>query len=146
LFSRKVLKIYSAIYFRRSVIWMGVFDKLGQAFGVSPSKEMNIEEYMNSAEMEDVDVLHEPADMYVKPVTIASEDEVKLIEDELNKKNIILLNIEELEKRPTTRSNVIAALKNFVASINGDIAQIDETRILITPAKVKIIKRKKAEQ
>ena len=125
---------------------MGFFDKLSQAFGVSSSKGMDIGEYMNSAEMEDVDVLHEPADMYVKPVTIVSEDEVKLVEDELNKKNIILLNIEELSKRPTTRNNVISALKNFVASINGDIAQIDETRILITPAKVKIIKRKKPEE
>ncbi|MGC9037649.1 MAG: cell division protein SepF [Candidatus Micrarchaeia archaeon] len=125
---------------------MGVFDKLGQAFGVSSSKGINIEEYMNAAEMEDVDVLHEPADMYVKPVSIVSEDDVKLVEEELKKKNIILANIEELAKRPTTRNNVITALKNYVATINGDIAQIDENRILVTPQKVKIIKRKKAEQ
>ena len=123
---------------------MGVFDKLGQAFGVSSSKELNIEEYMNSAEMDDVDVMHEPADMYVKPVSISSEDEIKLIEDELMKKNILLLSIEELAKRPTTRNNVINALKAYVQKINGDIAQIDEMRILITPAKVKIIKRKKS--
>lgn len=123
---------------------MGVFDKLGQAFGVTSSKEMNIEEYMNSAEMDDVDMMHEPADMYVKPVTISSEDEVKFIEDELGKKNILLLSIEELAKRPNTRNNVLTALKDYVAKINGDIAQIDDTRVLITPAKVKIIKRKKA--
>ncbi len=122
---------------------MGVFDKLGQAFGVSGSKEMSIEEYMNSAEMADVDIMHEPADMYVKPVSISSEDDVKLIENELSKKNIILLSIEELSKRPTTRNNVITTLKSYVAKINGDIAQIDDTRVLITPAKVKIIKRKK---
>src|SRR5271157_2036125 len=121
---------------------MGVFDKLGQAFGVSGSKEISIEEYMNSAEMADVDIMHEPADMYVKPVSISSEDDVKLIENELSKKNIILLSIEELSKRPTTRNNVITTLKAYVAKINGDIAQIDDTRVLITPAKVKIIKRK----
>jgi len=123
---------------------MGVFDKLGHAFGVSGSKEISIEEYMNSAEMADVDIMHEPADMYVKPVSIASEDDVKLIENELSKKNIILLSIEELSKRPTTRNNVITTLKAYVAKINGDIAQIDDTRVLITPSKVKIIKRKKA--
>ncbi|MGC8675932.1 MAG: cell division protein SepF [Candidatus Micrarchaeia archaeon] len=125
---------------------MGVFDKLGQAFGVSSSKNINIEEYMNAAEMDDVDVLHEPADMYVKPVTIVSEDDVKLVEDELQKHNILLLNIDELSKRPTTRSNVISALKAYVTTLNGDIAQIDDSRILVTPQKVKIIKRKKAEQ
>jgi len=123
---------------------MGVFDKLSQAFGVAASKELNIEEYMNSAEMDDVDAIHQAADMYVKPVSIVSEDEVKFIQDELTKKNILLLNIEELSKRPTTRNNVIAQLKAFVVQINGDIAQIDETRIMLTPAKVKIVKRKRA--
>ncbi len=125
---------------------MGVFDKLSQAFGVSGSKELNIEDYMKSAEMEDVDMMHEPADMYVKPVSIVSEDEVKLIQDELDKKNILLLNIEELSKRPKTQANVIAQLKAYVMKINGDIAQIDDMRIMLTPAKVKIIKRKKAAQ
>ncbi len=124
---------------------MGVFDKLGQAFGTT-QKGMDIEEYMSSAEMEDVDVLHEPADMYVKPVSINSEDEVKLIQDELDKKNIILLSIDELSKRPTTRNNVVAALKTYITKINGDIAMIDDSRLLLTPAKVKIIKRKKGSK
>ncbi|VVB76672.1 Cell division protein SepF [uncultured archaeon] len=123
---------------------MGVFDSLGKAFGVSASKEMSIEEYMNSAEMADVDVMHEPADMYIKPVSISSENDVKLIQDELSRKNIILLSLTDLNKRPTTRTNVIAALKAYVAKINGDIAQIDDSRVLITPAKVKIIKSRKA--
>lgn len=120
---------------------MGVFDKLGQAFG--SSKEINIEDYMNSVEMENVDLLHEPADMYVKPVSISSEEDVKAITDEVSKKNIILLDVTELSKRPNTLKNVIAALKQHVDKINGDIGQIDATRILITPSKVKIIKRKK---
>ena len=120
---------------------MGVFDKLGQAFG--SNKEMNIEEYMNSVEMENVDLLHEPADMYVKPFAISSEDDVKVIQDEISKKNILLLDISELNKRPTTLKNVLAALKAYVQKVNGDIGQIDATRILVTPSKVKIIKRKK---
>lgn len=129
---------------RRSVKNMGVFNKLGQAFG--SSKEINIEEYMNSVEMDDVDMMHEPADMYIKPVSITSEDEVKAIEEEIAKKNIILLDITELNKRPNTRTNVVAELKKYVDSVNGDIGQIDASRILITPSKVKIIKRKKPMQ
>ncbi len=121
---------------------MGIFDKLGQSFGTS--KGMDIEDYMNSAEMEDVDLLHEPADMYIKPVTIASERDLEPIEAEVTKRNIILLDISELNKRPNTRSSVIASLKSFVEKINGDIGQIDDNRVLITPSKVKIIKRKKA--
>ena len=75
---------------------MGIFDKLGQGFGTS--KGVNIEEYMNSAEMEDVDLLHEPADIYIKPVTITSEKDVEPIQAEVSKRNIILLDISELNK------------------------------------------------
>ncbi len=121
---------------------MGIFDKLGQTFG--SQKGMNIEDYMNSAEMEDVDLLHEPADMYIKPVSITSERDLEPIEEEIKKKNIILLDISELNKRPTTRNTIVASLKAFADKINGDIGQIDENRILITPTKVKIIKRKKS--
>ena len=120
---------------------MGVFDKLGQAFG--GTKGMNIEDYMNSAEMEDVDVLHEPADMYVKPVTAVSESDIEPLQDEISKRNIILLDVSELNKRPTTRNVILTKLKAYVDKVNGDIAQIDENRVLITPAKVKIIKRKR---
>ncbi len=123
---------------------MGVFDKLGQAFGTS--KGMDIEDYMNSAEMEDVDVLHEPADMYIKPVTAMSESDLEPIQEEIAKKNIILLDISELNKRPTTRNNLVTRLKSYVEKVNGDIGQIDENRILITPSKVKIIKRKKSSK
>lgn len=123
---------------------MGIFDKLGQAFGVS--KELSIEEYMGSAEMENVDILNEPADMYIKPVSITSEADVKLIQDELAKKNIILLNIDEINKRPNTRNNIITGLKAYITKINGDIAQIDESRIILTPTKVKIIKKRKASK
>jgi SepF-like predicted cell division protein (DUF552 family) len=123
---------------------MGVFDKLGRAFGTS--KSLSIEDYMNSAEMDEVDLLHEPADMYIKPVTAASEDDVEPIEEELAKKNIILLDVSELNKRPTTKTAIIAKLKSYVEKSNGDIGQIDENRILITPTKVKIIKRRKADR
>jgi uncharacterized protein len=120
---------------------MGVFDKLGQTFG--SAKEINVEDYMNSVEMDDVDLLHEPADMYVKPVSLVSEDDVKPIEEELAKKNILLLDMTELNKRPNTRSNIVAELKRYVDKINGDIGQLDANRVLVTPAKVKIVKRKK---
>ncbi|MGC8479756.1 MAG: cell division protein SepF [Candidatus Micrarchaeia archaeon] len=125
---------------------MGLFNKLGNAMGSSSSKGINIEDYMNSAEMEDVDVLHEPADMYIKPVSASTENDAELIQEEISKGNIILLDISELNKRPTTRSNIISKLKSYTDKINGDIGQIDENRVLITPSKVKIIKRKKSSK
>lgn len=121
---------------------MGLFDKLGGVIG--QQKELDVEEYMNMEEMENVDVMSEPADFYVKPVSLQQESDLAVIQSELAKKNIILLNISELEKRPNTLKGMIDNLKMYVTKINGDIARLDEQKILLTPAKVKIIKSKKA--
>lgn len=120
---------------------MSIFNKLGGVLGTS--KELDVEEYMNSAEMENVDVMNEPADFYIKPVALQQESDLALIEDELRRKNIILLNISELSKRPNTLKAMIDKLKDYVTKTNGDIARLDETKILLTPAKVKIIKSRK---
>jgi SepF-like predicted cell division protein (DUF552 family) len=123
---------------------MSLFNKLGGVLGTS--KELDVEEYMNSAEMENVDVINEPADFYVKPVALREETDLELIEAELQKRNIILLNISELAKRPNTLKGVIDKLKEYISKTNGDIARLDEVKILLTPSKVKIIKSKKAQQ
>ncbi len=122
---------------------MGIFDRMGRGLGLS--KELNVEEYMNSAEMENVDVLNEPADFYIKPVALKDEADIALIESELEKRNIILLNISEMSKRQNTLKGMIDTLKEYVGKQNGDIAMIDAEKVLLTPAKVKIIKKQKPE-
>ncbi len=120
---------------------MGIFDRLGKSLGTG--KDLDIEEYMGSAEMEDVDVMNEPADFYVKPINLQQESDLQIIEEELNKKNIILLNIADIVKRQQTLKAIIDKLKEHLGKINGDIARIDQDKILITPARVKIIKSRK---
>lgn len=120
---------------------MGILEKITKSLGIS--KEMNIEEYMNAVEMENVDVLHEAADFYVKPVALESENDVALVMDELKAKNIILLNVSPMSKQPNKLKQYIDNLKMFVTKINGDIARIDNDKILLTPSKVKIVRSKK---
>ena len=121
---------------------MGLFDKLGKALGTAG--ELNIEDYMNSEEMENVDVMNEPADFYIKPLALQQESDLHIIEEELQKKNIILLNIAEMDKRPNTQKTIVESIKEYITKINGDIARIDQDKILLTPTKVKIIKKKKS--
>jgi SepF-like predicted cell division protein (DUF552 family) len=121
---------------------VGILDKVASALGLG--KEQNIEEYLTTAEMENVDVLTEPADFYVKPIIIEKEEDTKVVEDELQKRNIILLKISEIKARyPNKTQQIIQSLKDYVTKINGDIAMIDESRLLLTPARVKIVKPKK---
>jgi SepF-like predicted cell division protein (DUF552 family) len=124
---------------------MSIFEKIGKSMGV-PSKEMDVEEYMNAAEISDVDVMHEPADHYIKPIALQQQTDVELIKKELSSHNIVLLNISEMAKRPNTLKGIIDELKVYSDRQGGDIARIDEDKVLITPAKIKIIKTKKPAQ
>ena len=57
---------------------MSIFNKLGKGLGLS-TKELDVEEYMNAAEMDDVDIMHEPAEHYVKPVALEQQEDVEQI-------------------------------------------------------------------
>jgi len=120
---------------------MSLFNWLGKDLGAS--NEINIDDYMNSEEMKNVDVLNEPADFYVKPLNLESDSDISVIEEELGKKNILLINTSSLANRPKTLKALIDKLKEYVNKIGGDIGSIDTEKVIVTPAKVKIIKTKK---
>ncbi len=117
---------------------MGILQNLSKALGLS--RDMDIQEYMDTVELESVDVLHPSADFYVKPVALESEADAKVIEEELKQGNIILLNISPMSRNMAKLKQIVSALKGFVVKINGDIARIDNEKILLTPSKVKIVK------
>jgi len=119
---------------------MGILQNLSKALGLS--KDMDVEEYMDTMEMENVDLLHEAADFYVKPVALESEADVKVIQDELKQKNIILLNITPMMRNQAKLRAIVKDLSDFAKKIDGDIARIDNEKILITPRKAKIVKKR----
>ena len=123
---------------------MSIFDRLGKAFGTT--EELNVDDYMNVEEMDNVDVLHEPADFYIKPISLQQESDLPKIQEELSNKNIVLLDVSEMAKRPNTLKGIVDKLKEYVSKKDGDIARIDEMRIILTPPRVKIIKRKAAKK
>ena len=118
---------------------MGIIEKLASSLGMS--KGIDLEEYMDTVEMEEVDVLHEPADHYIIPIALEREDDTTVIMEELKKGNIVLLNISRMTKWPKKLQNVITALKTHTKKINGDIARIDNDKVILTPTKIKIVKR-----
>jgi SepF-like predicted cell division protein (DUF552 family) len=122
---------------------MGLLQSLSHALGLG--KGMDIEEYMDTIELENVDMMHEAADFYVKPVALESEADAKVIAEELKNRNLILLNITPMKKNEAKLKMIVNELKKFVTKIDGDIARIDEDKILLTPAKVKIVKSKRSK-
>ncbi|MFH1107520.1 MAG: cell division protein SepF [Candidatus Micrarchaeota archaeon] len=120
---------------------MGVFSSLSKVLGFT--RDINVEEFMTAAEAEDVDIMHKAADFYVKPIALQNDSDVKAVQEELKQKNIVLLNFSPIMRNPSKLKAVVGELKMFVNSINGDIARIDEDKILLTPHNVKIVKKRK---
>jgi hypothetical protein len=103
---------------------------------------VDIEEFLNNLDVEE-ETMVEDADAYVKPVSLSSEEDSNMVIEELRKGNIILLNIGDLSKRNAIKlRELVNSIKSAAEEINGDIARISTERILVTPSKVKIIKRK----
>ena len=120
---------------------MGIFQNLSNVLGVR--KEMNVEDFMSAAEAEEVDVMLQRTDFYVKPIALQSEADLKEVEEELNNKNLVLLNITPIARNPNKLKAAVEHLRKFTTGLNGDIARIDEDKIMLTPANVKIVKKRR---
>ncbi len=118
---------------------MGILDKLlGRE--QTGAEELNIEEYL---EEEEGDAVNPPADFYVKKVDLRNEGDAELAIKEVGQKNIIILNMTPLAKQPKRLKRILLKLKQYVEKVNGDIALITKTHVMLTPTKVKIVKAKK---
>ncbi len=123
---------------------MGIFDKFGSALGLGGGSESaDVHDYLNDEDLENLEEEEEEASAYVKPLTIVNNDSIREIKDELNSGNIVLLNISNLTKNEQTLTQVVNHLKDYVRSIKGDIARLDTEKILLTPSKIKIVKRRR---
>lgn len=103
---------------------------------------INIEEFLNSLDVEE-ETMYEDVDAFVKPMSLTSPEDAERVVNEAKEGNIILLNIEGLAKRNALRlKELVTKIKEQIMEIDGDIARISHDRILITPSKVKIIKKR----
>lgn len=104
---------------------------------------IDIEEFLNTLDVEE-EARYEDADAFVKPMTLGKKEDANEVVKEAREGNIVLLNIESLAKRNAVKlKKLVTAIKNEIDEIDGDIARISYDRIIITPSKVKIIKKKK---
>lgn len=117
---------------------MGFFDKIFG--GAATTDHGSIEDAMNSLEDEELDVLHTPADYYVKPLSLNAEGDFALVEGELKAKNVVLLNIAPMANNPAKLKEGLSKLSAITLSVGGDIARISQEKILLTPARMEIVK------
>ncbi len=109
----------------------------------SKTDDVDIEDFLNNLDVSEEE-MYDEADAYVKPIMLKVDTDLKTVAKELKEGNIVLLNVSDLVKRsPVRLKEQLAKLKRFVTEIDGDIARISEEQVILTPTKIKIVKRKK---
>lgn len=105
---------------------------------------IDIEDFLNNLDAED-ETVYEEADAFVKPMSLATEADIEAVLNEARSGNIVLLNIGDLSRRNAIKlKELVTGIKSGIDGINGDIARISQDRVLVTPSKVKIIKKRES--
>lgn len=124
---------------------MGIFQRFSKSMA-SEGENVDLDSLMSAAEKppSPAEAAAAPkADAYVKSVLIQTEADMKTVMDELAGKNIVLLNISQLSRNPAKLKVAVQRLTEGVRAMNGDIARVDDDKVLLTPANVKIVKKRK---
>jgi SepF-like predicted cell division protein (DUF552 family) len=122
---------------------MGFLSNISKSLGSGSSDSgVDVDAFMSAAEAENPATIQQNADAYVKPIALQTDADLKVVEEELGHKNIVLLSITPYARNPTRLKEAVIQLKGMVSKINGDIARIEDDKILLTPANVKIVKSK----
>lgn len=105
----------------------------------SSKSGIDIDDFLNNMEVEEEP---EDIDFYIKPITLQTNSDIETITKELKARNIVLLDIASLSKRnPKKTKQIVGQMKIYVRDIKGDLAMVSKTKLLLAPAKVKIIKQ-----
>ena len=116
---------------------MGLFNKVM----TKKDEPVDLEDFLNNLDSVEEES-YDNADAFVKPMDLVVDADVSAIMNEAKSGNIVLVNIADLSKRNANKlKDLIGQIKGEVKSIDGDIARISQGRVLVTPSKVKIIKR-----
>lgn len=122
----------------RGVVSLGFFDKVMK----KDSSSVDLDDFLNNLDAVQEDT-YENADALVKPLDLNTEVDAEAIVREVKQGNLVLANIADLNKRNKAKlKELLGKVKSEVRAIDGDMAGISAERVLVTPAKVKIIKKK----
>ncbi|HNV00859.1 MAG TPA: cell division protein SepF [archaeon] len=116
---------------------MGFFNNV-----MAKSESVDLEDVLNNMDQIEEES-YENADAFVKPMDLIVDADASAVINEAKAGNIVLVNIADLKKRNANKlRELISVIKGEIKKIDGDMAAISQERLLVTPAKVKIIKKK----
>ena len=118
-----------------------ILHHISSALGVNRSEgeDYQIEE----SDLHGVDIFHEKVDRWITPITLRTLEDTNVIKHELSQGNIVLLDMKAVAKMEKRSKEALLELKKFCLVNKGDMARVTDSKFLLTPHKVRIVKRKK---
>ncbi len=118
-----------------------ILHHISNALGV---KRDDGEEYhIDESDLHGVDIFHEKVDRWVNPITFRTMEDLNVIKHELSQGNVILLDMKAVVKMEKRSKEALLELKKFCLVNKGDMARVTDSKFILTPSKVRIVKRKK---
>ena len=105
-------------------------------------EEIDIEEYLNDLSIREGKIIERDDITYVKPVDLDREGGgLAQVMTELEKDNIVVLNIRNLLDNKTLLRKLVKDLRDTCLDMDGDLGKISDEKILIVPGGMRIVHR-----
>lgn len=105
----------------------------------SGGDDIDIEDYLNELSVRDGKLVESDDLTYVKPVKLDAEGKgVGAAIAELEKNNIVVLNVKTLLHNKVLLREIVRELRETCAEMDGDIGRISEEKVLVVPAGMRI--------
>ncbi|HEC56354.1 MAG TPA: DUF552 domain-containing protein [Candidatus Syntrophoarchaeum butanivorans] len=110
---------------------------------LNPQTQIEEEEYIDLDLGEYEEILdEEPAALYVRTAEYTGVNDLPEIKKELYNGNIVIIDVSLVKNDKIVMDRTVKELKQVVADVRGDIAMAEHDQIIVTPANVKIDRRK----
>lgn len=105
-------------------------------------EEIDIEDYLDDLSIREGKIIEREDVTYVKPIDLDKEGRgVGAVIKELEKNNIVVLNVRELLSNKILLRNVVKELKETCIDLDGDVGRVSNEKILLVPSGMRIVHR-----
>lgn len=107
--------------------------------GKAEASEIDIEDYLNELSIRDGKIIEREDITYVKPVVLNAEGKgVGTVINELEKNNIVVLNVKALLHNKVLLREIVKELRDACVELDGDLGKVSDEKILVVPQGMRI--------
>jgi SepF-like predicted cell division protein (DUF552 family) len=104
--------------------------------------DIDIENYLSDLSIREGRIIEREDVTYVKPIDLDAEGKgIGMVIKELEKGNMVVLNIKDLLPNKLLLRNVVRELKETCSQLDGDIGRVSAEKILLVPNGMRIVHR-----